>query len=769
MIFLRIYAILIGLLALALLIPGGNLILHGGSVFYLIAGVIMLGSSVQLFRRRAVALLIYAVLLFYTLAWALYESGLWFWALAPRLWLLSVLALVFLIPAVQRQLTIGEIKLPVYSVAASLLAIIAVILSAYVSMMNGLSVSEDVFASRDRQTNHNSATETNWLAYGNSRRGSRYSPIEEINRDNVQQLEVAWTFRTGVSGTFKNTPIQVGDKLYACAGGNVIIALDAENGEEVWRYDAGVSEQVKRAFSYFTTTCRGVSYYAAPSDYSGECPTRILMGTTDARLLAVDALNGEACASFGTNGQIDLKHKLGEVKNLFYFVTSSPSIVRGNAVVGGWVMDNYEVNEPSGVVRAFDAISGEFAWAWDMGRPDDHGEPEGEAIYTRGTPNVWSLFSVDEERGIVYAPLGNETPDYFGAHRHEASEQHASSVVAIDGETGALIWSFQTAHHDIWDWDVPSQPVLVDVPDDTGRLIPAVVQATKRGEVFLLNRETGEPIATVEERPVPQGGVPEDWTAPTQPYSALPNVLLGGIQEEDMWGVTLFDQLACRISYKQMRYEGDFTPPSTVPTFQYPSNGGGYNWGSVSVDEKQHIMVGNLMNLGSRTRLVPRAEMEAGAGGSPQLGTPYGIQTPMFTSPIGVPCNEPPYGLLVAIDLQQQNLIWKRSIGTGHKLGGLPLEIGTPALAGSIVTAGGVIFFGATWDGFFRALDLYTGEELWRFELPNSGQATPMTYLTPNSGEQLVIMTVPGADVGPLSASVETTGLGGYIFAFKLP
>ena len=755
--FSKIYSVFLGFVTLTFLAPGVYLIALGGTFYYLIAGGLLLGSSVLLFRGQSTATTLLAIVIFYTLLWATWEVGIDFWSLSIRIYFVSLLGLVLLLKQAFSISNRPDLKLPVALLSVSLLASIVLTWFSYNSFVEGLVVSAETFTSRDRHSANSAHTATDWAAYGNTGKGTKYSPLDEINTTNIDSLEVAWHVRTGVGYTFKNTPLQVDDKLYACGGGNVILALDAETGDELWRFDAEIKNEIISALTYFTTTCRGVSYYEAPPEYSGECPRRILMGTTDARLMAVDADTGRRCTSFGKSGEIDLKKDMGEVKELFYFVTSAPAIVRGNAVLGGWVADNREIKEPSGVIRAFDAITGGFAWAWDMGRPDDQGEPTDGAIYTRGTPNVWSLFSVDEERGMVFAPMGNETPDYYGALRHEASEKFASSVVALNGETGELIWSFQAVHHDIWDYDVPAQPVLIDLPNKAGALIPAVVQVTKQGEVFLLNRLTGKPIAPVEERPVPQGGVAEDWTAATQPFSAMPNVLGEPLDETDMWGITPFDHLWCRMDFLKLRYEGLYTPPSTVPTLQYPGNAGGYNWGGVSVDEERHIMVGNLMVLANKTRLVPRNEFVEGAGIAPQSGTPYGIQAETYMSPLFIPCTSPPFGMLVALDLQNQDLLWQRPIGTG-----------APLLAGTITTAGGLVFLGGSMDGFLRAIDTLTGAELWQFQLPATGQAAPMTYLSPISKRQTVIMTVPEADQTPGGAS-EGDGQGGHIIAFRLP
>ncbi|MEQ8955058.1 MAG: hypothetical protein RL120_13080, partial [Gammaproteobacteria bacterium] len=516
-----------------------------------------------------------------------------------------------------------------------------------------------------------------------------------------------------------------------------------------------------------------------PADYQGECAERILTATTDARLIAVDALSGERCVSFGNLGEINLAIGMGNDPLVFNFQTSPPGIVRGNAVVGGWVFDNRSVGEPSGVVRAFNAVTGSFAWAWDMGRPGINTEPLRGEVYTRGTPNVWSLFSVDEELGIIYAPTGNETPDYFGGHRMEVSEQYASSIVAIDGETGFPIWSYQTTHHDIWDYDVPSQPVLIDLPGENGEKVPAVLVPTKRAEVFVLNRVTGEPLFDIQELPVPQdGAAPGEWVANTQPFAVdLPH-FRPDLSEAKMWGVTPLDQLWCRIEFRKMRYEGHFTVPGIGTILQFPGNYGGHNWGSVSVDQVNNIMVVNPIVMANQLTLIPREELPQGVPGN-QLGTPYSHTTVRFISPLDIPCQQPPYGVLAAVDLETRQLLWERPIGSARDTGplgiptGLPFNIGTPLTAGTVTTAGGLIFIAGTFDNTVRAVDLFSGEILWQDDIPYSSQGSPMSYLSP-SGRQTIIVTAPvynsnaasGSRVLPAAAE---DPLGGYVFAYRLP
>ena len=687
----RVFPVLLCLIAAPLILGGVQLVFLGGSFYYLLAGLVLVASARMLWRADPTGSLLYAGLMIATVAWALMESGTNLWALLPRIVPFAVLGIWFLTPWLRRALYQGSPP-PLFASSIAKASVLMLAVIAIYVFIDGSSYQVNPLTERRGNTVVN--VQTDWPSYGNTLGGTRYSPLDQINTSNVENLAVAWTYRTNAGGAFKATPLQVGELLYVCTGGNIIIALDAESGELRWEFDPLVSPEHLETTRYFTTGCRGVSYYAAPPDYAGECQQRILTATTDARLIAVDAISGERCVQFGESGEINLTIGMGNDPLIFNFQTSPPGIVRGNAVVGGWVFDNRSVGEPSGVVRAFNAISGQFAWAWDMGRPGLSTEPLRGEVYTRGTPNVWSLFSVDEELGLIYAPTGNETPDYFGGSRMESSEQYASSIVAIDGENGSVRWSFQTTHHDLWDYDVPSQPVLIDLPGVNGEIIPAVITPTKRSEVFVLNRITGEPIFDIQELPVPQeGGVPEDYVAATQPFAVdLPN-FRPDLSESKMWGITPLDQLWCRIEYRKMRYEGHFTVPGADTILQFPGNAGGHNWGSVSVDEVNHIMVVNPLVMSNQLTLIPRAELPEGDAGN-QQGTPYSHTTIRFISPLEIPCQQPPYGVLAAVDLETKQLLWERPIGSAKDSGPwnipthLPLTVGTPQTGGTVTTAG---------------------------------------------------------------------------------
>lgn len=779
----RIFSALLFVIGLVLLLGGARLVVLGGSFYYLVAGAALISSAVGLCRGQAWGAYLYGALTLATVVWALAEAGLDGWALAPRILPFLVLGLFLLRPRTRRALLDSEPRplrrlWTTWAVLASLVAIsIGVALrTPYPVRPFPSSLAEPGAVARD------------WQHWGGSAAGRRYAAFDQIDASNVFKLTRAWTFRTGVAGAFKATPLQIGDTLYVCLAGNIISALDSATGTERWRFDP----QLNDSKVGFTTTCRGVTYYRAPNSLPA-CSERILTATTDARLVAIDAATGQRCTDFGTNGEVSLLTGMGAVKPGFYYVTSPPTLASGVAVLGGWVADNVEVQEPSGVVRGFDPISGRMLWAWDIGRTEPVTGLKPEETFTRGTPNAWSVFSADDELGIVYVPTGNATPDYYGGHRSPESERFASSVVALDAKTGTLRWSFQTTHHDIWDYDVPSQPVLVDfVPEGQTEKVRALVAPTKRGELFLLDRETGQPLADVEERPVPQTDVPHEWTSKTQPFSVgMPGFNREPLTEAGMWGITPIDQMLCRIQFRRLRYEGPLTPPSVKGSIQFPGFAGGMNWGSVSVDEGSNVMIVNALQFANHVQLFPRADVNTdtilGFGGGRQLGTPYAAFTTPFLSPIFAPCQQPPYGEIAAVDLRTRSVIWRRPLGSANELGPLglkfrlPLPMGVPFSGGTVVTKGGLVFMGGTMDRRFRALDLRTGKILWSDGLPNNAQATPMSYVSSRTRKQYVVIAVPATDTPEDShvaepemqkgagRSAPPANAGGWLIAYALP
>ncbi len=656
-----------------------------------------------------------------------------------------------------------------------------------------------------------------WRQYGNTDGGTRFAQIDQINTQNVHQLKEVWRYRTGVEQDFKMTPLQVDNFLYICGAANVLMAVDSDNGKEIWRYDP---KAVPSSNNQYARTCRGVSYHEADDGYTGLCPSRILVATVDARLLAVDAKTGELCSDFGQNGFVDLSKDMGLFELGEYYVTSPPLVADDVAVVGGLVADVQDLGLPSGVVRAFSATTGEFEWAWDLGNPGYHEEPKAGEIYTPGTPNVWSIMSYDPELDLIYAPTGNASPDYWGGVRREFDDQWSSAIVAIDGATGAPKWKFQTVHHDVWDYDLPAQPVLVDVEKD-GQLIPSVAVPTKMGSIFLLDRRNGAPVYPIEEKPVPQSELYGELLSPTQPESPLPN-FHPYRYEKDMWGLTPIDQLVCRLEYKIMNYEGMFTPPSADGplliggTMLAPGNFGGFNWGSVSVDADNGLLVAAPQMLVHRLNMVtpeqvakagpiarfllgenhPAVRMDPNApipkAREPDPNNPYdyvrikyyGWPEPFMSKlKTRVPCFEPPWAKIAVIDLNTNELLWSRPLGTMKDSGpfgwrsGLPIDVGVAVRAGTLTTRGGLTFVSSTMDSTARAYNVRTGEEVWSVALPGNGQATPMSYQSTRNGKQYIIVTVPNPSwIYPRDKKTNTymdsrsvnDGKGGYVIAYAL-
>jgi len=571
----------------------------------------------------------------------------------------------------------------------------------------------------------------------------------------VAQLEEAWRFESGdvtATTSLQVTPILVDDDLILCTPRNQVVSIDAETGQEQWRFDAKPD-----LLGIYNPLCRGVAHAWVGSERDSFCSSRIYLGTLDARLIALDAETGKPCPDFGVGGEVNLLDGIGETRAGEYYMTSPPVVVAGRVVTGAWVTDGQRVDAPGGVVRGWDARTGELVWAWDPVPADRDPVTAADVAqgreYTRGTANAWSLLSADEERGLVFLPMGNAAPDHYGGERNGLGA-YASSVVALDARTGERRWNFQTVHHDLWDYDVASQPVLYTHPGRSGGAsVPALAQATKMGHLFLLDRETGEPIFPVEERPVPQGGVRGETIALTQPFPTLPPPLHPhSLPDEDVWGLTPIDRAECRKLVASLRNEGIFTPPSREGSIVFPGLGGGVNWGALSVDDRRGRLIVNSMRNPFIVQVVPREE--AGdlsgtdlVGAQPQEGTPYVVLRAPLLSSWGMPCTPPPWGQLTSIDLATGEIEWQRPLGNLRELApafGEFFEWGTPNQGGPIQTAGGLVFIAATMDRAFRAFDTETGDELWSTLLPTSGHATPMTYRVRPEGRQFVVIAAGG-------------------------
>jgi quinoprotein glucose dehydrogenase len=619
---------------------------------------------------------------------------------------------------------------------------------------------------------------TEWPSYGGDPGGSRFSASAALTPANVAGLEVAWTYHTrdleGAEGrksraAFQNTPLLVDGTLFVCTPRNRVIALDPATGAERWRFDPEIPLDGRYANQM---VCRGVATSvdaAAPA--GAPCRRRLLTATHAARLFALDAATGARCPDFAGGAAVDLNPAAGPQRwRGEYQVTSPPTVIGDLVVVGSAISDNQHMDAPSGVVRAFDVRSGAQRWARDLA-PEGFARTAANASaagYALGTPNAWAPFAVDAERDLVFVPTGNPMLDYWRGDRH-AMDEYGSSVLAIRGRTGELVWHFQTVHHDVWDYDVPAQPLLATVVRD-GAEVPVVVQTTKMGILFVLHRETGVPIFPIEERPVPQDGVPDDALSPTQPFPVRPPPLVPHtVGPDDAWGILGFDRWICRKRIEERRHGPIYTPPTTQGTVIVPGNAGGSNWGGIAAHPGRRIVVANVMNLPFLVRLVPRDEMpgvlerrDEGDEIAPQDGAPYGLTRDTFLGPLGVPCTKPPWGTLAAVDLDRGEILWQRPFGTVADLVHLPIywELGTPNLGGPIVTGGGLVFVGAAMDDFLRAFDLASGAELWRGRLPAGGQATPMGYEV--EGRPFVVIAAGGHERGGKP-------IGDSIVAFSLP
>lgn len=761
---LRVYAVLSGAIGLWMLAGGTWLVTLGGSPYYLVAGLAVLVAAVLLWRSDFRGALVYAAMLVATLLWALLEAGLDGWALVPRLMGPTIFGLWLITPWARRAL--GQRPISLWWWIGGLVVIV-------------VTLGIVIHASRPDPIDGQSATApsagapTEWRAWGNSQSGTRYADIDQLTPQNVSGLKVAWMFEThavprpggAMALAFETVPLKVGNTLYGCSPHNVIFAIDAVTGKQIWRYDPQTDDQ-GLAFA----NCRGVAYHAVPTaDTNTPCAARVYTTTIDARLIALDARDGKPCAGFGNGGMVDLRAGMGPHAKALYYVTSAP-IVSGNVLVtGSYVLDGQSVNEPSGVVRGYDLVGGQMVWAFDPANPGSGAPLQPGQTFKPGTPNMWSVASTDEKLGLVYLPMGVATPDFFGGFRTPDVERFSNSIVAVDNKTGKVRWVFQTVHHDLWDYDVASQPVLTDFRTSSGEVRPALITISKTAETFVLDRETGKPLSRVVEQPVPQGAVPGDFTAPTQPFSVdIPNFTGPEPNEKRAWGLTPLDQLWCRIAFKKMRYEGRYTPPREDVSIMFPGSGGGVNWGSVSIDERRRIMIVNSTHMPMHNQLItadevvkrgmqkmqvggPGVSLELFRLGVPQWGAPYGgITNNPFLSPLRVPCMQPPFGTVSALNLDTRKVIWSKPIGQADRMGPLglpsllPVTIGLPTLGGSLTTKGGLTFIATTPDRRLRAYETATGRLLWQHDMPANANANPMSYIAAD-GRQYVVIASGGS------------------------
>ena len=595
-----------------------------------------------------------------------------------------------------------------------------------------------------------------WAAYGNDAGGTHYSPLTDIDAKNVTRLQVAWTYHTGALGTsasldakaaFEATPLVVDGLLLFTTPFSKVIALDPATGAERWTFDPGFDRKRDAA----EVTSRGVSVWRGKG--TGTCASRVFFGTLDGRLMAIDLATGQLCEDFGEKGTIDLRrdaHTPPEAGYNDYQVTSPPAIVGDAVVVGSSIGDNTAVDIGRGIVRAYDVRTGALRWTFDPLALLPEGAKAGGA-------NAWAVISADVERGLVFVPTSSPSPDYFGGLR-PGDNRYANAVVALEAATGKVRWSFQVVHHDLWDYDVASQPMLVDVPRGE-KTIAAVAVTTKIGHLFLLDRESGEPVFPVVERPVPTSDVPGETASPTQPFPSTPPLVPTRITADEAWGPTPADRDFCRERIAGARNEGLFTPPSVRGTIGFPGNVGGVAWGGASYDPKRGLLVVNTNRLPCFTRLIPReafkSEVAKGKDNrlqgefAPQHGAPFAMYREVLRSPSGLPCSAPPWGTLAAVDLRTGDKKWESPLGrltipAGKRGNEKDLTIdGMAGFGGSLITGSGLVFIaGAFFDDTLRAFDIETGKVLWEAPLPAGGQASPMTYR--HRGKQYVVISAGG-------------------------
>lgn len=759
-----------------LVIGGGWLILRGGSWYYLVMGLAVALSGLLIARRRSRGAGLYFLAVAATVVWALWEAGLDFWALEARIFTFTMAAMVLslFLPMLRR----AEGRSPATRASLTLALGLFVV---NLGWAWGMFQPHGLHISTPEVSQPGAAKPGDWQAYDGAGLGQRFVAADQITPQNVQNLQVAWTFHTGDTPVSpggggsedQETPIQIGGDLFLCTPHNTVIKLDAATGQEKWRHAFPTTSTV-------WVRCRGLAYFdatkpvvqpslpgASPVDpvvlpAEAPCQRRILMNTIDAVLVALDADTGALCQGFGQQGLVDLKQQMGAAPSPLYTLTSAPTLAGSTVVVGGRVADNVALDMPGGVVRGFDVITGQMKWAFDPGNPGDQKAPAAGQDFVRSTPNVWAPMTYDAQSNTIYMPVGNAAIDLWGVPRTAMDEKYGASILALDASTGAEKWHYQTVHHDLWDYDVPMQPTLFDFGGKDGRAVPALVVGTKMGQLFVLDRQTGTPLTKVTDIPVKPGPIPGEAYPSTQPLSTgMPQIGAEVLSGADMWGMTPFDQLACRVIFQGMRYDGLYTAPGEDYALSFPGSLGGLNWGGLAYDPTRQTLFANDMRLGLWVHMVPQPSgsaaadgnesVNAGMGAVPLKGTPYSVVKDRFLSPLGVPCQKPPFGSLTAIDMKTQQIAWQVPLGTvqdtvlfGIRMR-LPMPIGMPTIGGALATQGGLVFFAATQDFYLRAFDQKTGAELWKARMPVGSQGTPMSYVAPQTGKQYVVISAGGA------------------------
>jgi quinoprotein glucose dehydrogenase len=594
--------------------------------------------------------------------------------------------------------------------------------------------------------------QNDWPAYGHDPGGMRYSPLTQINTGNVSRLHRAWTYHTGDTGNqFETTPIVAGSRMYLSTQTGRIVALEPESGKEIWTFDP----KVRRPREH-----RGVAYW--PGDRG--TPARILFGTADGRLIALDAATGKPLGGFGVNGEVDLRLGVADdFARAGYSVTSPPAIYKDLVIVGGSTQEGPS-RGPSGDPRAYSVRTGKLVWRFHT--VPQPGEPGNETWGAggwkqRAGPSLWGLINVDTARGLVLLSTGNPADSWYGADR-KGSNLYANCVLALDADTGKLRWYYQLVHHDVFDYDVPGGPALIEV-NRGGRKVPAVAQITKMGLLFLLDGATGKPLFGAEERPVPQSDLPGEELSPTQPFPVKPPPLgRTSISREELSRRTPEAARYCAEQFDKIKAGGLYTPYGSKTTVVFPGAMGGGNWGGVAFDPTLGYVFVNITNMGLIGHLTPN---EPGAEALYRNETGYA----RFVDPQRYPCQQPPWGELAAVNASAGDIAWKVPLGNYDELASQGLtKTGTPNVGGAIATAGGLVFIGATNDSRLRAFSSKTGEELWSTRLDATANATPVTYIGRDE-QQYVVIAAGGpahlrnvADNSPARAdSVIAYSLGG--------
>ncbi|KQR45985.1 membrane-bound PQQ-dependent dehydrogenase, glucose/quinate/shikimate family [Acidovorax sp. Leaf160] len=777
---------------------GSRLLALGGSAYFVIAGTAWVIAGAQIARARPSGAWVFAAALLGTAVWAVAEAGLDFWPLVSRLMPFAVIgvAVAASFPWLRRAAGQTSARQPALAVAG----VLAVLCLATVWGMFQPHAVVAAQGSGPAPTPVAPGTEqVNWAHYGNTPGGSRFAALDQITRDNVKDLQVAWTYRTGDTPVSPGgggaedqlTPLQIGDRVFLCTPHNNVIALDAATGKELWKTEINAKQKK-------WMRCRGLAYFDATAPLQqptvagstpvppaavapgAPCQRRILMNSVTPELIALDADTGAFCTGFGQGGRVDLRAGMGKGADTGeYYPTSAPTLAGTTIVIGGRVADNVSTDMPGGVVRGFDVVTGALRWAFDPGNPEVQTAPPEGQTYVRSTPNVWAPMSYDPQSNTVFMPVGSAAVDLWGVKHNRLDRKYGASMLAVDAATGKEKWVYQTVHDDLWDFDVPMQPSFVDFPGEGGKTTPALVFGTKAGQIFVLDRQTGKPLTEVQERPVPAGKIPGETYSPTQPFSVgMPSIGASDLKESDMWGATPFDQLLCRIQFKSKRYTGLFTPPGTDPSLNLPGSLGGMNWGGLSVDPNSGYLFVNDMRVGLEVQLIAADPADAGKKSDgneaaaitrpvPLAGTPYAINAKVrFMSPLEIPCQKPPFGTLTAVDMTTRQIAWQVPVGTVRDTGpfgvkmGLPIPIGMPTIGGTLSTQGGLVFIAATQDYYLRAYDSGTGREIWKARLPVGSQGTPISYKAPATGKQYVLVSAGGARNSP--------DRGDYVIAYAL-